>query len=218
MTSSKPRLLDLFCGAGGAAMGYHRAGFEVVGVDKYPQAHYPFEFRQEEAIEYLTFLSELPRGNIEFDAIHASPPCPAYSTATRDPSKHPDLYAKTRDLLEAIGLPWVMENVIGAPYGSGIVLCGSMFGMRIRRHRNFETSFMLMQPQCDHSGPRPYTITGHIHNTEQDYPHSLKPTREHAIDLMQMPWATWQECVLAIPPPYAEFIGSQLLAYVGTTV
>jgi DNA (cytosine-5)-methyltransferase 1 len=107
-------------------------------------------------------------------------------------------------------MPYVIENVIGAPYDSGIVLCGSMFGMRIRRHRNFETSFLIMQPQCNHEGPRPYTVTGHLHNTEQDFPHSLKPTREHAIELMEMPWASWQEVVQAIPPAYTELIGGEL--------
>ena len=115
---SKPRLLDLFSGAGGAAMGYHRAGFEVVGVDIKPQPHYPFEFHQADA---LTFPLD------GFDAIHASPPCQAYSTMTRKPSDHPDLYAPTRSRLVATGLPYVIENVIGAPYTHGFVLCGSMF-------------------------------------------------------------------------------------------
>lgn len=201
----KPRLLDLFCGGGGAGMGYHRAGFDVVGVDLNPQPNYPFEFHQADAMTY-------PLAG--FDAIHASPPCQAYSAATLDASKHPDLYAATREQLQASGCPWVIENVIGAPYLSGVVLCGSMFGLRVRRHRNFECSFLAYAPRpCDHTGPRPYTVTGHLHRTEQDFQHSLKPAREHAVELMGMPWATWQEAVLAIPPAYTEWIGRQLLAH-----
>ena len=122
---SRPRLLDLFCGAGGAAMGYHRAGFDVVGVDIKPQPHYPFEFHKGNVFQ----LSRNYRFVEGFDAIHASPPCQAYSSATREPAKHPDLYQCTRVLLQEAGLPYVIENVIGAPYGHGVVLCGSMFGL-----------------------------------------------------------------------------------------
>lgn len=105
----KPKLLDLFCGAGGAAMGYHRAGFEVVGVDIKPQPRYPFEFHQGDA---MTWPLE------GFDAIHASPPCQAYTVAqnaTRNGAAHPDLVAPVRERLQATGKPWVMENVVGAP-------------------------------------------------------------------------------------------------------
>ncbi len=144
----KPRLLDLFCGAGGAAMGYHRAGFEVVGVDIAPQPNYPFEFVQMDALDCVAAMS----GLVGLEAIHASPPCQAYSTlATLAPDNdYPDLYEPTRDLLEQTGLPWVIENVIGAPYRSGVVLCGSMFGLRIRRHRNFESNVLMFAPPCDH--------------------------------------------------------------------
>src|SRR5687767_2354065 len=101
----KPRLLDLFCGAGGAAMGYHRAGFEVVGVDIKPQPHYPFEFYLADALETLKPMIEYPALRKRFDAIHASPPCQHYSSATRDASKHPDLYQLTINALQATGLP-----------------------------------------------------------------------------------------------------------------
>jgi DNA (cytosine-5)-methyltransferase 1 len=116
----KPRLLDLFCGAGGAAMGYHRAGFEVVGVDIAPQPRYPFEFIQGDALEFLRALIDLrtyaaPKGDFyrlqDFDAIHASPPCQAYSiTKHAHKRDHPDLVPQTLELLRNIGLPWVVEN------------------------------------------------------------------------------------------------------------
>ncbi len=218
-TSRLPRLLDLFCCAGGAGMGYSRAGFEVVGVDIDPQPNYPFEFVQADALEVLQSGSVF-----RFDAIHASPPCPFYSTATRDHDKHPDLVGPVRELLVQAGLPYVIENVVGAPldtgplnlFGSGgVMLCGSMFGMdRVRRHRLFESSVQLPQMACRHPGERPYTITGHLHRTEQDYPHSLKPTRTHALELMGTPWMTWQECVECIPPAYTEWIGTELLAQI----
>src|SRR3989304_1640190 len=112
MELKKPRLLDLFCGAGGAAMGYHRAGFEVVGVDINPQKHYPFEFHQADAMTY-------PLDG--FDAIHASPPCQHYSVTKSAPncdgSKHPDLLPSTRARLLKQKAPWVVENVVGAPFG-----------------------------------------------------------------------------------------------------
>jgi DNA (cytosine-5)-methyltransferase 1 len=191
-------------------MGYHRAGFDVVGVDINPQPNYPFEFHRADAMTY-------PLDG--FDAIHASPPCQAYSTATLNPSDHPDMYESTRSRLQASGVPWVIENVIGAPYLSGVVLCGSMFDLGVRRHRNFECSFLATTSRpCNHQGSRPYTVTGHLHNTEQDFSHSLKPSRQHAIELMGMPWATWQEVVLAIPPAYTKFIGGQLLDHLASRV
>ena len=130
----RPRLLDLFCKAGGGAMGYVRAGFEVIGVDIKPQPHYPFEFHQGDAMTY-------PLEG--FDAYHASPPCQRYSrTKSLHPGcKYPDLLAQTRNLLIATGKPWVIENVVGAPFQHWIMLCGMMFGLRTYRHRRFETSF-----------------------------------------------------------------------------
>ncbi len=138
----KPRLLDLFSGAGGAAMGYHRAGFEVVGVDIAPQPHYPFEFIQGDALLYLQAVPWL-RDLSRFDAIHASPPCQAYSQASAQwdsrlgADRHPDLLPEVRMLLEATGLPWVIENVPSSPMSNYVVLCGSSFGLGVRRHRWF---------------------------------------------------------------------------------
>lgn len=150
----KPRLLDLFCKAGGAGMGYSLAGFEVVGVDIEPQRHYPFEFHQADVMTLdLDFLRS-------FDAIHASPPCQAF-TALRtmyNAKPHADLLTPTRELLRETGRPWVIENVEGARrvMREPILLCGSMFGLgtgnaELRRHRLFELSgFDMLRPLCQH--------------------------------------------------------------------
>jgi DNA (cytosine-5)-methyltransferase 1 len=142
------RILDLFCGAGGCSMGYHRAGFEVVGVDVAPQPNYPFEFHQADA---LTFPLD------GFDAIHASPPCQGYSLANNIHGRddHPMLIADVRERLEATGLPYVIENVEGAKrhMRNFVTLCGLSLGCDVRRHRLFETNFPVMAPPCgDHSG------------------------------------------------------------------
>jgi hypothetical protein len=133
---SRPRLLDLFCGAGGAAMGYHRAGFDVVGVDINPQPHYPFEFHQGDAMTW-------PLDG--FDAIHASPPCKAFTRAGWSAhfgyhDRHDDLLTPTRTRLVLQPAPWVIENVPGSPMAPSVVLCGSNFGLNLRRHRWFECS------------------------------------------------------------------------------
>ena len=141
-------------------MGYHRAGFdEVVGVDIKPQKRYPFTFVQGDALEYLRAHGQ------EFDAIHASPPCQKYTTLRgmwNHKPDHPDLVDPTRDALEAIGKPWVIENVPGAPLRALLMLCGTMFGLatadgraELRRHRYFELGFQLgvLQPHCQHGGP-----------------------------------------------------------------
>jgi DNA (cytosine-5)-methyltransferase 1 len=143
------RLLDLFCGAGGAGMGYHRAGFEVVGVDIKPQPRYPFEFHRADALEYLNQHWR------EFDIIHASPPCQFYSRATKmngTKHNHPDLLQPTIDALDATGKPYIVENVPGAPMKNYLMLCGTMFGLRVFRHRLFVTSPQIMfSPfSCNH--------------------------------------------------------------------
>ena len=136
-----PRLLDLFCGAGGAAMGYHRAGFDVVGVDIAPQPRYPFEFHQADA---MTFPLD------GFDAIHASPPCQAYSRLRHLPwlagKEYPLLLTPTWERLATHGVPWVIENVADAPMPYSIVVCGWTIGLPIYRHRRFGSSFLLLAP------------------------------------------------------------------------
>lgn len=150
---SKPRLLDLFCGAGGAGMGYSQAGFEVVGVDHNRQPNYPFEFIQADCLALETaFLCA-------FDAIHASPPCQKHTkkTATWGRTRvhwpeHLDLIPQTRTMLVASGLPYIIENVMGAPVKASLMLCGTMFGLRITKHRVFESNIPLAPPMagCDH--------------------------------------------------------------------
>lgn len=192
-------------------MGYSRAGFDVVGVDILQQPHYPFEFHQEDALEFLNRWGRWATRN--FDAIHASPPCQAYSVATPDRSIHPDLYGAVRDLLEATGLPWVIENVPGAPYRSGITLCGGMFGMEVRRHRNFETSWMLLTEP--HTCPeKPWTVTGHPNGKARETPRHRDAATADGPRLMGCEWMTWNECVQAIPPAYTQFIGRALMAQV----
>ncbi len=192
---SRPRLLDLFCGAGGAAMGYHRAGFDVVGVDIKPQPHYPFEFHQADA---LTFPLD------GFDAIHASPPCQhrAPVTAWRgDRDNHPDLLTPMLGRLRAEAtVPWVVENVPGRPFGHDLVLCGSMFGLRVRRHRWFVTSWQAA------------ALVHPCHHRPDDLPFMHKGERAYA-DAMGCHWMSNREAREAIPPAYTELIGAQLLAH-----
>ncbi len=210
----RPRLLDLYCGAGGAAMGYHRAGFDVVGVDIAPQPHYPFTFYQADA---LTVMGR--HLGMHWDAIHASPPCQAYirSGMVAKDGRHPKLIEPTRDLLEATGLPWVIENVPGAPLRNHIQLCGSIFGLGVRRHRWFEFSEppACLVPPCDHS--RPVTgVYGHPHSKGGAWRNGKRPmlpsdlptwSREMGID-----WMTAAEISQAIPPAYTQWIGARLMA------
>ncbi len=158
--TSRPRLLDLFCGAGGAAVGYHRAGFDVVGVDIEPQPHYPFEHYQGDALEILASLTlGRPLGGLWLDgfhAIHASPPCQAYSTmgnrsraeGNRRLPPPPDLLEPTWELLRATGLPYVMENVAGAKaqMPNAFILSGGMFGLGVHRPRYFVSNVLILTP------------------------------------------------------------------------
>ena len=140
------KLLDLFCGAGGASMGYHRAGFEVEGVDIKPQPHYPFKFYQADALEF-------PLEG--YDAYHASPPCQRYTlmqNIVKSEQEHPDLIAPIRERFVEVGKPYVIENVYKAPLNGHLRLCGTMFGLRIIRHRFFECPWMALTflKPCDH--------------------------------------------------------------------
>jgi DNA (cytosine-5)-methyltransferase 1 len=197
-------------------MGYHRAGFDVVGVDIKPQPNYPFEFVQADALEYC----DPQHVHMMYDAIHASPPCQAYTTIgkwvgkkTHNLRDHPDLYGPTREMLHASGLPWVIENVIGAPYTHGVTLCGSMFDLPMRRHRNFETSFLIFQPSHRHNGQKIYAFYGH--GGRKVLGGQERPPSREGPALFGMPWAKWDEIVQAIPPAYTQFIGEQLLAHLG---
>jgi DNA (cytosine-5)-methyltransferase 1 len=205
------RLLDLFCGAGGASKGYADAGFEVVGIDIEPQPHYRNEFHQADAV---TLLSTTFVHKFGFDAVHASPPCQAYTNAQKiRGNDHPELVDVIRDLLLATGLPYIIENVPGAPLESPITLCGTMFGLPIYRHRLFETNFPLEQPlEASHQaeqvkmGRRPrdgqfIQVVGHF----TDVAAGRKA--------MGIDWMTRDELAEAIPPAYTEWIGRQLVAH-----
>lgn len=212
----KPRLLDLFSGAGGAGMGYHRAGFEVVGVDIAEQPRYPFEFVRADALEYVQCHGH------EFDAIHASPPCQGYSAMSNCRPGLADRYSRlvddTRRRLENTKSHWVIENVVGAPLANssdlfgdhGVLLCGQMFGLELYRHRVFETSFPVSQPRHPmHVVPaskaghwKPGTIISVCGNCAP-----IAVARE----VMEIEWMRRDELGEAIPPAYTEFIGRQLL-------
>lgn len=222
----RPRLLDLFCGAGGCSVGYHRAGFDVVGVDIQQQPNYPFEFVQADALEVLrTVASGQWFGDAIDDvvAIHASPPCQAYSTtASLHDTAYPELVEPVRELLEATGLPYVIENVVGSPLRNPIKLCGSSFGLRVWRHRLFETNWPVgMVPPCSHAEhPEPIDVTGSGSRRINDRGdgaggNSRKPRNiSEARAAMGIDWMTRRELSEAIPPAYTEFIGEQLLRHI----
>lgn len=210
----KPRLLDLFSCEGGAGMGYSRAGFDVVGVDINPQPRYPFEHHVGDALEYLE------AHGAEFDVIHASPPCQAHSTITPDKSKHIDLIPATRAALLAAGKPYVIENVEGARRSllDPIRLCGSSFGMRVRRHRYFESKVQLLTLPCQHDSQGvPVGVYGALRDKTWTRPNGKSrgvkaQSVEEAQSAMGMPWASWHGTTQAIPPAYTEYIGRQIIA------
>lgn len=213
---ARPRLLDLFCGAGGAGTGYHRAGFDVVGVDIEPQQRYPFDFQQADALEYILELAGYANGL--YDAIHASPPCQKYSklftTMEHKRNSHPDLVAPVRELLEKTGLPYVIENVYGAPLNRGsVMLCGGMFGLRTYRHRWFECSEFLWCPEHPRhaiksdkgSRRKEYFLSGGFISVVGNVGSYCGPAA------MGIDWMTGEELSQAIPPAYTEWIGKQLM-------
>lgn len=205
------RILDLFCGVGGAAVGYHRAGFEVVGVDNRKMKRYPFKFHQADAIEYLLTYAHL------FDAIHASPPCQGYTRLNYEAkADHPRLIPEVRAALAQTNLPTIIENVPGAPLRSDLVLCGEMFGLDVQRHRWFEVEgFACPQPEhIKHRGP----VAGYRHGEWVEGPYVSvygrgggKGTVESWQQAMGIDWTDRRkELANAIPPAYTEYIGLQL--------
>lgn len=193
-------------------MGYSRAGFQVVGVDIKPQPNFPFEFIQADA---MTFPLE------GFDAIHASPPCQAYSMASQTQRNagtvYPDLIAATRDRLTGSGCPWVIENVPGAPLRPDIVLCGCKVGLKLRRVRWFETSWQAFSlvHQCDHRDGPVVSVVGHgtptyVRNIWRAK-YGRNPTIHEYREAMGIDWMNRGELSQAIPPAYTEWIGRQLI-------
>lgn len=214
------RLLDLFCGAGGCTKGYQLAGFHVTGVDLHPQPNYcGDEFHQHDALNWLDDLL-VSNERWGFDAIHASPPCQAYSSVTGDEhrDKHPDLVAPTRELLEKTGLPYVIENVVGAPLLNPVTLCGSSFGLPLVRHRLFETNFPVMALPCAH-GQLEARFDIYEHGkwrksiTPAIYGSGGRKAVEHWPEALGIDWMTRDEMALAIPPAYTEHIGTYLMEY-----
>lgn len=225
---NRPRILDLFSGAGGSAVGYHRAGFDVVGVDINPQPNYPFEFVQADALsilrgmrDYPTFSGEMWRPGY-FAAIHASPPCTDHTELW---SAHREggtgwMLAATLDLIQEIGLPYVVENVPGAPMPGAFTLCGRSLGLgALRRHRRFVSSHFMLVPPCGCAGqPTPIGVYGDLRANDRAVTRNqsgrvwMRAGIETARDLMGCPWMTGPELSQAIPPAYTELIGTQLLA------
>jgi DNA (cytosine-5)-methyltransferase 1 len=214
------RLLDLFCGAGGAAAGYAEAGFDVVGVDIVHQPNYPFEFHQADALIFRPG---------DFDAIHASPPCQSFTAYanTGNVGPYPDLVATMRQLLDGYGKPYVIENVVGAPLLDPVLICGTMFDppMEIQRHRLFETNWGLQPPMwpCRHklngpdrypggrSVPRTGTSTGLVRRTVEIGSWDIPLAKQQ--EAMGIDWMTLPELSESIPPAYTEWVGTQLLAH-----
>ncbi len=222
----RPRLLDTFCKAGGCSRGYVMAGFDVTGVDIEPQKNYlksgATAFIQADALEFIR-----DHGS-EFDAIHASPPCQRYSSACFTPERrnmHPDLLDATRQVLRDLGRPFVIENVVGAPLSRwSIWLCGLMFGLKVFRHRGFESSAMLMQPpHVPHRGKLigvdgmrcPIGHGGWAsqrhRNKQAARDNGERDTAESWQVALGIDWMTRNEMAQSIPPSYTEFIGRQLL-------
>ena len=213
----KPRLLDLFCGAGGAAAGYVRAGYEVIGVDVAPQPRYPFECITADALDLD------PEFIATFDAAHASPPCQAYSRLAHrngNAAAWPRLLESTRHLLARAGVPSVIENVEGAPLRDPVMLCGTMFpGLRVLRHRLFEVSVPVSGPPhrrhpLTHTRDRRKAHYGHT-DEWRDYVQvngggNCSLAAAHAA--MDIDWMTKREINQAVPPAYTEYVGRALLA------
>ena len=223
---SKPVLLDLFCCEGGAAMGYHRAGFEVIGVDIKPQKRYPFAFVQADALNYLAEL--VKSGRIRrFAAIHASPPCQEYS-ALKSLKTHtyPDLLAPTRDALMACGVPWIMENVATARMHHGVLICGTSLGLNVRRHRRFDSSHLLYPAGPCRHGPDNINVYGHnawnYRPRSEEWRRTYKRTnakqcpvpKAQAAVAFEAPWMSLHGLAECVPPAYTEWLGRQLIQIV----
>lgn len=237
------RLLDLFCGAGGASVGYHRAGFDVVGVDINPQPRYPFEFVQADAMLLLDdLLDGWPTSGFAagytldgFDAIHASPPCQDHSPLRSVAGEHGTgwMLDATRSRLRASGLPYVIENVEAARLPGSLVLCGTEFGLRtsggrwLRRHRRFESGTFLVGAggcMCAGASTPPTGVYGDLARNDRRVQHSkrgdvmMRAGVATARALLDCPWMDGPELSQAIPPAYTEFIGEQLMAAIREAV
>jgi DNA (cytosine-5)-methyltransferase 1 len=205
------KLLDLFCGAGGASAGYARAGFEVTGIDVKHGKRYPFTYIRGDVRDYLNtdFLSQ-------FDVIAASPPCQTHSAtkhlrnAQGKSTTKIDMIPEVREALIASGKPYVIENVPQSPLISPIQVCGSAFGLKVRRHRLFESNVALKGTDCHHKQQgKPIGIYGSMRDEIPNGGHTAK-TMAEANEAMGIDWMLWGELVESIPPTYTHYIGQQL--------
>jgi len=214
----RPLALDCFCGAGGASVGLHRAGYDVVGLDLFPQPRYPFPFVRGDALRPPFDLRR-------FDLIWASPPCQAHTSlkSMPDAREHANLIPATRAMLQASGVSYVMENVPGAPLINPTTLCGTMFGRGVddadlRRHRLFETSFPVLPLRCRHDGRRrTIGIYGEgCRDSRRKFDKSIPEfTVEHGRVAMDITWMTTAELSQAVPPDFAEYLGLMARAAAG---
>ena len=210
------KLLDLFCGVGGASVGYARAGFEVHGVDLKHGKRYPYTYTRADVLDVLqddNFVQQ-------FDVIHASPPCQTHSitqhlrNAQGKTTSKIDLIPETRAALIASDKPYIIENVPGSPLINPIQLCGSSFGLKVRRHRLFESNMPLEGSVCNHTlQGRPIGVYGSL-NDEIPKGGKTAATINEARDAMGMPWAIWTELVEAIPPAFTEYLGGQIGSWI----
>jgi DNA (cytosine-5)-methyltransferase 1 len=205
------KVLDLFCGAGGASMGYAKAGYEVTGIDIKHGKRYPFTYIRKDV---MTLTPEDLQG---YDLIHASPPCQTYSitkhlrAAQGKTTSKQDLVEPVRKLLISSGIPYVIENVDGAPLIDPVQLCGSAFGLKVRRHRLFESSMKLQGTGCNHKEQgKPVGIYGSMRDEIPGGGHTAK-TMDQAHEAMGINWMIWGELVEAIPPAYTHYIGQQII-------
>lgn len=202
-------LIDAFCGAGGASMGYKMAGFDIVGVDINPQPNYPFEFIQMDAIEFLK--------ECKADVIHVSPPCQAFTSMKSMPKakEHKSLIEPVRNLLKEKGIPYIIENVVGAPLINPFMLCGTMFSLGLEdadliRHRIFEVNWEIgLLPQCYHT-KRAIGVYGNPGGSSKRDGLKFFTATQWA-EAMGIDWMNAKELAQAIPPKYTKFIGERLI-------
>ncbi|QGJ92780.1 DNA methyltransferase [Arthrobacter phage Pureglobe5] len=225
----RPKLLDLFCSEGGAAVGYHQAGFSVTGIDidRKPARRYPYNFILADALQYAA-----EHGH-EYDAIHASPPCQGYSRTAvsmkpEQLAKYPKLIPEVRELLDSLGKPYIIENVVGAPLQEPVLLCGSMFALeapdidgtplRLERHRLFESNMPITAPSpCVHD--RSIQVAGvygggsirRKSKSLTDRRGGYTPVKEVRALLMGIGHMSQLGLSEAIPPAYTRWLGAQLL-------
>ena len=206
------KLLDLFCGAGGASYGYAKAGFEVTGIDLKHGKRYPFDYIRGDVMDYITDMDFLR----SFNVIHASPPCQTFSAtkhlrnAQGKSTSKLDLVEPVRNALIESGIPYIIENVEGAPLINPVLVCGSAFELKVRRHRLFESSLALVGTKCDHKKQgKPVGIYGSMRDEIPNGGHTAK-TMAEANEAMGIDWMIWGELVESIPPVYTAFLGLQI--------